>query len=65
MTNGTCSLLYADVSGLFSLIQDERGETPLHAASSQGQVKVISVLVQRGAKLNPLNKVGWVLSLCP
>ena len=45
-------------------MQDECGETPLHAASGQGEVKVISVLVQRGANLNPLNKVGWVLSLC-
>ena len=39
-------------------MQDEYGETPLHAASSQGQVKVISVLVQKGSNLNPLNKVG-------
>ena len=43
------------------LIQDEYGETPLHAASGQGQVKVISVLVQKGANLNSLNKVGVVI----
>ena len=41
-----------------SLMQEEYGETPLHAASGQGQGKVISVLVQKGANLNSLNKVG-------
>ena len=41
-------------------MQSEYGETALHAASGQGHVKVISVLVARGAILNFQNKVGGV-----
>ena len=43
-------------------MQDEYGDTPLHAASSEGHVKVISVLVQRGANLNHLNKVSVAIT---
>ena len=38
-------------------MQDEFGETALHAASGKGHVEVMTVLVQRGANVNSLNKV--------
>ena len=38
-------------------MQNEIGETALHAASDQGHVEVMTILVQRGAKVNSLNKV--------
>ena len=43
-------------------MQDEIGETALHAASGNGHVNVITVLVQRGADVNSLTKVGGVHS---
>ena len=43
-------------------MQDECGETALHAASRNGHVNVITVLVQRGADINSLTKVGGVHS---
>ena len=38
--------------------QDEFGETGLHAASGEGHVEVIIVLLQRGADVHILSKVG-------
>ena len=38
-------------------MQDEFGETALHAASIEGHVEVMTILVQRGANVNSLNKV--------
>ena len=43
-------------------MQDEYGETALHKASSYGHVNVITVLVDRGADVNSLTKVGGVNS---
>ena len=37
--------------------QDEFGDVPLHAASGQGHVNVMTVLIQRGADVDYLNKV--------
>ena len=45
-----------------AIMQDEIGETALHAASRNGHVNVITVLVQRGADVNFLTKVGGVRS---
>ena len=47
---------------LFDLIQDEYGDTALHAASSEGHVEVMTILMQRGANVNSLNKVCIYLS---
>ena len=41
----------------FDLMQDEIGETALHAASKEGHVEVMTVLIQRGANVNSLSKV--------
>ena len=38
-------------------MQDECNNTALHAASSGGHVEVMTILVQRGANVNALNKV--------
>ena len=38
-------------------MQDEFGETALHAASGEGHVEVMTIIVQRGANVNSLNKV--------
>ena len=38
-------------------MQDEYGNTALHAASDEGHVEVMTILVQRGANVNSLNKV--------
>ena len=38
--------------------QDEFGNVPLHAASGEGHVNVMTVLIQRGAKVDYLNKVS-------
>ena len=43
-------------------MQEEHGETALHAASRYGHVNVIMVLVERGADVNSLTKVGGVNS---
>ena len=43
-------------------MQDEISETALHAASKKGDVNVMTVLVQRGADVNYLTKVGGVHS---
>ncbi|MCG8624164.1 MAG: ankyrin repeat domain-containing protein [Proteobacteria bacterium] len=43
-------------------MQDELGETALHAASGEGHVSVITALVERGADVNCLTKVGGVHS---
>ena len=43
-------------------MQNEYGETALHAASRNGHVNVITVLVQRGTDVNSLTKVGGVHS---
>ena len=43
-------------------MQDELGETSLHAASGEGHVKVISLLVARGAIIDFQTKVGGVCS---
>ena len=43
-------------------LQDEYGETALHAASRNGHVNVMTVLVRRGAGVNSLTKVGGVHS---
>ena len=43
-------------------MQDELGETALHAASGHGNFNVMIVLVQRGADVNSLTKVGGVYS---
>ena len=45
-----------------AIIQDEIGETALHTASRNGHVNVMTVLVQRGADVNSLTKVGGVHS---
>ena len=49
----------------FYPIQDELGETALHAASGEGFVEVMTVLIQRGANVNSLNKVCVCLLLFP
>ena len=43
-------------------MQNEYGETALHTASSHGHVNVITALVERGADVNSLTKVGRVHS---
>ena len=43
-------------------MQHEIGETALHTASRHGHVNVMTVLVQRGADVNSLTKVGGVHS---
>ena len=43
-------------------MQDEYGETALHTASGEGHVNVITALVERGADVNCLTKVGGVHS---
>ena len=43
-------------------MQDEIGETALHAASRHGHVNVMTVLVQGRADVNSLTKVGGVHS---
>ena len=43
-------------------MQTETGETALHTASRCGHVNVITVLVDRGADVNSLTKVGGVNS---
>ena len=43
-------------------MQSEIGETALHTASQYGRVNVITVLLQRGADINSLTKVGGVHS---
>ena len=45
-----------------AIMQNEYGETALHAASRFGHVNVISALVERGADVNCLTKVGGVHS---
>ena len=45
-----------------SCMQDEYGETALHKASRFGHVNVITALVERGADVNCLTKVGGVHS---
>ena len=45
-----------------TLMQDEISEIALHAASKKGDVNVMTVLVQRGADINSLTKVGGVHS---
>ena len=42
---------------LSRLMQDENGETALHAASVKGHVDVARYLVEKGAIVNSLNKV--------
>ena len=42
---------------LSRLMQDEYGETALHAASVKGHVDVARYLVEKGAVVNSLNKV--------
>ena len=39
-------------------MQDEAADTALHAASIEGHVEVMTILVQRGANVNSLNKVS-------
>ena len=41
-------------------MQTEYRETALHTASRYGHVNVITVLVERGADVNSLTKVGGV-----
>ena len=43
-------------------MQDEIGETALHAASKKGDVNVMTILVQRGADVDSLTKVGGIHS---
>ena len=43
-------------------MQEVHGETALHTASRCGHVNVITVLVERGADVNSLSKVGGVNS---
>ena len=38
-------------------MQNEIGETALHAASKKSDVNVMTILVQRGADVNSLTKV--------
>ena len=45
-----------------TLMQDEIGETALHAASRHSHLNVMTVLIQRGADVNSLTKVGGVHS---
>ena len=45
-----------------AIMQDETGETALHTASSHSHVNVITTLVERGADVNCLTKVGGVHS---
>ena len=45
-----------------SCMQDEIGETALHTASRYGHVNVITALVEKGANVNCLTKVGGVHS---
>ena len=42
---------------LSQLIQDDRGETPLFAASFQGRCDPAAVLISNGADVNYLSKV--------
>ena len=39
-------------------IKDENGNTPLHVAVQQGNVKVVEVLLNKGANVNVKNSVG-------
>ena len=43
-----------------AIMQDVIGETAIHTSSNHGHVNVITVLVQRGADVNSLTKVGGV-----
>lgn len=43
-------------------MQTEIGETALHTASSHGHLSVITALVERGADVKCLTKVGGVHS---
>ena len=47
---------------MLSCMQNEFGETALHTASKFGHVNVITALVERGADVNCLTKVGGVHS---
>ena len=38
-------------------MQNELGDTPLHAASRGEYLEVMTILIQRGANVNSLNKV--------
>ena len=42
---------------LSHLMQDEYGDTALHAASSKGHINITRHLVEKGATVNSLNKV--------
>ena len=38
---------------------DANGDTALHGAALRGANEVIQLLVDKGAKLNAVNKIGW------
>ena len=46
------------MSVVLQSLQDDLGETALHAASGQGHIQVIAVTLQKGANVHILTKVG-------
>jgi ankyrin repeat protein len=39
--------------------RDERTQTPLHLAATEGHLEVVCLLLERGAEVDSRNKSGW------
>ena len=44
-------------------LTDEDGQTLLHCAAGEGQIKVVEVLIKRGCRIDPVNNIGWTPSI--
>ena len=52
-----CGIIYSLI--VISLSQD--GDSPLHVASTTGQIAVVTLLLDHGADIHPKNMVGYGL----
>lgn len=41
---------------LFNICRDDHGFSPLHWSAKYGQYKIVELLLQRGARINAVNK---------
>ena len=44
-------------------LTDEDGHTLLHCAAGEGQIKVVGLLIERGCRIDPVDKNGWTPSI--